>query len=423
MRPIPCSMIIQHLLILSVCSLSVLSYTLPVVTSDSSLSSNGVAEWTAMGDSYAAGIGAGALPQGPDPDHCFRCGNSYPSIMQSGPGSLQPSPGRFNFVACSGAKFEEIATYQLLDRAFRGRPAWGNSPEFVTITMGGNDIGILPLVLTCIYSVPIFAKSCDAVIQRGFDILDTQDFKAGLFAVIKRVQDKGRRKYGQDFHVFVTGYAQLFNSERAQCNQVTFRQSGVVLPAQFLTQERRKKMNDLAVALNHALETAVGLFNSRDVTFVDYDHLFESHRFCDRDEPNVNDDETWFFALGTTSDPINQVAVVNEVPGANETENPVARSLIRKAVPHGASPIEDERTGTLRSHSSKESRDITIPRNVVIVSNITGEVNAGPLARYSRVFHPKSRGHQAIRGAILEAINSVLLSRSARAANASLSTS
>ena len=418
-------MVIHHLLILSVCSISILSHTAAVVTTGSSLFSNGVNEWTAMGDSYAAGIGAGALPQGPDPDNCFRCGRSYPSIIQSGPGSLQPNPGRFNFVACSGAKFDEIGTYQLLNRAFPGRPAWGNSPEFVTITMGGNDIGILPLVLTCIYSVRILAMPCDAVIQRGFDILDSEDFKIDLFTVIKTVQDKGRTKHGQDFHIFVTGYAQLFNSERAQCDQVTFKPNGIglVLPAEHLTRERRKKMNDLAVALNHALETAVGLFDPRDVTFVDYDHLFESHRFCDRDEPNVNDDETWFFALGTTSDPTNEVAGVNEVSGANETDNLAARSLIRKAVPHGASPIEDERTGTLRSHSTKVSRDITIPRDVTIVGNITGEVNAGVLARYSRVFHPKSRGHQAIRGAILEAIDGVLLSRSARAANVSLNTS
>ena len=378
-----------------------------------------------MGDSYASGIGAGALPQDPDPDNCFRCGRSYPRIMQSGPGSLQPNPGRFNFVACSGASFDEIGTYQLLNRAFRGRPAWGNSPEFVTITMGGNDIGILPLVLTCIYSVPILAMPCDAVIQRGFDILDSQNFQLDLFAVIKAVQDKGRTRYGQDFHIFVTGYAQLFNSERAQCDQVTFRPDGIglVIPAQYLTRERRKNMNDLAVALNHALETAVGLFDSRDVTFVDYDHLFESHRFCDRDEPNVNDDETWFFQLGTTSDPTNEAAGLYEAPGANETENPMARSLVRKAVPHSPSPIEEERTGTVRPQPTKETREVSILGNITVAGNNTGELNAGALARYSRVFHPKSRGHQAIRSAILEAIDSVLLSRSARAANASHNTS
>ena len=418
-------MIVEHLLILLVCSISVLSHNLPRVTSDPLLLANGVTEWTAMGDSYAAGIGAGALPQEPDPDHCFRSGNSYPRIMQSGPGSLQPNPGRFNFVACSGAKFDEIGTWQLLDRALRGRPVWGNSPEFVTITMGGNDIGILPLVLTCIYSVPIYGIPCDAVIQRGFDIMEREDFEFDLFAVIKIVQDKGRRKHGQDFHIFVTGYAQLFNSERAQCDQVTFRPSGIglVLPGELLTKERRRKMNDLAKSLNLALKTAVGLFDPRDVTFVDYDPLFEGHRFCDRDEPNVNDDDTWFFALGTTSDPTNELAGVNEVFGTNKTDNLAARSPIRKAVPHGPSPIEDERIGKLRSDSIKESRDIAIARNVAIVGNITGEVNAGPLARYSRVFHPKTRGHQAIRSAILEAINSVLLSRSARAANASHSTS
>ena len=395
------------------------------MTSDPLLFANGVTEWTAMGDSYAAGIGAGAPSQEPDPDHCFRSGNSYPRIMQSGQGSLQPNPGRFNFVACSGAKFDEIGSWQLLDRALRGRPVFGNSPEFVTITMGGNDIGILPLVLTCIYSVPILGMSCDAVIQRGFDIMNREEFKVDLFAVIKFVQDKGRRKHGQDFHIFVTGYAQLFNSERAQCDQVTFRPGGIglVLPGELLTRQRRRRMNDLAKSLNHALETAVGLFDPSDVTFVDYDPLFEGHRFCDRDEPNVNDDETWFFALGTTSDPTNEVAGVNEAPGANEADTLAARSLIRKAVPHDASPIEYERTGKLRSSSVKESRENAIARNVAIVGNITGELNADFSARYSSVFHPTSRGHKAIRSAILEAINSVLLSRSARAANASINTS
>ena len=325
-----------------------------------------------MGDSYASGIGAGTLPQ-EDRDRCFRCSNAYPNLIQSGPGSLQPSPQKFNFVACSGAKFSEILDYQLIERDRPGRPAWGTAPQFVTITMGGNDVGILYLVLTCIYSVRILGIGCDAVIQRGFTILDSQDFIDGLSEVIRDVRYAGRRLYGRDFHIYVTGYARLFNSATTQCDQVTFRPSRFLLPAEYLTRARRLRMNELAVALNRALEAAVAEFPSRFVTFVDYDPLFEGHRFCDRNEPNPNDDDTWFFQLGTTSDPIGQATGRTEV-------------------------------------SANDSRNDNNPGPIPAAGNVTGRENAA-FSDYWRVFHPKSRGHQAIRNAIIEAISRVQLSR------------
>ena len=399
------SKIVQDLVLFSIFSLSLASgQDLTLVMPNSSSSLNEIREWTAMGDSYASGIGAGALPQGPDPDHCFRCSNSYPRIMQSGPGSLDPAPQKFNFVACSGATFKEIFGHQLAEQDRPGRPAWGDSPEFVTLTLGGNDVGILPLVLTCIYSIPIQGIGCDAVISKGFGILESRDFGLELFTVINTVRNEGRRKYGRGFHIFVTGYAQLFNGDTDQCDDVTFKPSSVLLPAQHLTKQRRRRMNELAVALNSAIETTVGLFHSRDVIFVDYDHLFEGHRFCDRVEPNPNDDETWFFQLGTTSDPSNGALGSNEVPSANEPGHATSRSLVHRTIPDASSSIQDRSTGMLRPESTKKRRDITAPDPIAVAGNLTTGVGAA-LSNYWRVFHPKTRGHQAIRRAILEAID------------------
>ena len=377
-----CSLLLLLVHLISIAS----GQSLNLLNPNSSFFPNTITEWTAMGDSYASGVGAGNLPQGPDPDHCFRCSNAYPEMIQSGPGSLQPTPYKFNFVACSGATFSKILKYQLAEQDRPGRPAWGTGPEFATITMGGNDIGILPLVLTCIYSIPVLARGCDAVIQRGFDIIDSRDFQDDLIKVLLNVKMLGRLRYGRAFHLFVTGYARLFNSETSQCDQVTFKPGRVKLPAQYLTRDRRTRMNALAVALNRALETAVQNIRPRGaVTFVDYDALFEGHRFCDRFEPNPNDDETWFFQYGTTSDPsdsINQATSHKEGPGTNETGNVVGRYPFRQTLPHDAP--------------------------------ITGEENAA-LNDYVRVFHPKSRGHQAIRGAIIEKVQ---LLRGAGAAGA-----
>ena len=356
-----------------------------------------------MGDSYASGIGAGAAPQDPDLDRCFRFSNAYPNLMQSGQGSLQPNPDRFNFVACSGAKLPEIINQQFLDHGRPGRPAWG-APELVTITMGGNDIGILYLVLTCIYSIPIIARDCDAVIERGFNILDSDDFKSNLDDVIGTVRYEGKRLYGPNFHIFVTGYAQLFNSDTEQCNHVTFKPDRMRLTPQYLTRARRIRMNELAIALNGALETAIGRFPPNDVTFVDYDALFEGHRFCDRHEPNADDDETWFFQYGTTSDPIDQANGDTEVAGTNATGKNVARSLNHKTVPRANQMLDGQHKSAPRLLPVNEPRDDTIP------GNVTGGLNA-MFADYFRVFHPKSRGHQAIRSAVLEAIDRVQLSR------------
>ncbi len=163
-------------------------------------------------------------------------------------------------------------------------------------------------------------------------------------------------------------------------------------------------MNELAIALNRALETAIGQFPPRDVTFVNYDALFEGHRFCDRPEPNANDDETWFFQYGTTSDPTDQVNGRIEVAGTNATGKNVARSLRRKTLPRANQISDGQSIGTPRLLPVNEPRADAIP------GNVTGGENT-MFADYFRVFHPKSRCHQAIRSAIIEAIDRVQLSR------------
>ena len=130
-----------------------------------------VNEWTAMDDSYASGVGAGEQPAD-DTNRCFRFPNAYPAIMQVGAGPLQPSPLKWNNVACSVNTASQILAKEFLDQPEDDgkngiRPVWGDKPEFVTLTMGGNDIGILNLITTCIFSFKLWGKNCEEVIQEG----------------------------------------------------------------------------------------------------------------------------------------------------------------------------------------------------------------------------------------------------------------
>ena len=177
-----------------------------------------ISEWTAMGDSYASGVGAGPQPAD-DTNRCFRFPNAYPAIMQTGDGSLQPTPQKWNNVACSGNTASQILDKEFLDQPEDDgkngvRPPWGDKPEFVTLTMGGNDIGILNLVSTCILSFKLWGLNCEQVIDYGMGIAQSDELKQNFTAVIEKAYTKGRSTpVGIQFQVFVTGKSLAFHAE------------------------------------------------------------------------------------------------------------------------------------------------------------------------------------------------------------------
>lgn len=140
-----------------------------------------------------------------------------PPIIQSGPQFFQPNPIKFNNVACSGNDFQQILDKEFLDEPkfdwrYGTRPPWGVVPEFVTITMGGNDVNILGLIKACIYSLQLWGKTCKEHIQAGFDKLNSEDFKSKSREVIQIALTKGCAIcVGSGFRFFVTGYARFFN--------------------------------------------------------------------------------------------------------------------------------------------------------------------------------------------------------------------
>lgn len=167
-----------------------------------------ITEWTAMGDSYASGVGAG--PQD-GWNICLRFPEAYPAVMQNGDGALDPKPEKWNNVACSGNTFDQILNKEFLDKPesdglYGERPRWGDAPEFITLTMGGNDVGILNLVATCIYSLKPAGKNCDQVIDDGNKVLQNPDFAKNATKVIQKALDKGRgTSVGDKFAVYVSG--------------------------------------------------------------------------------------------------------------------------------------------------------------------------------------------------------------------------
>src|SRR5262245_24578488 len=86
----------------------------------------GPVNYVALGDSYSAGVGAGSYES--DSGSCRRSDNAYPKLWAN-----NRSPVSFKFVACSGARTDNVLNSQL--------SALTPDTTLVTITVGGNDAG------------------------------------------------------------------------------------------------------------------------------------------------------------------------------------------------------------------------------------------------------------------------------------------
>ncbi|MHA7961533.1 SGNH/GDSL hydrolase family protein [Streptomyces sp. L500] len=91
--------------------------------------------YTALGDSYSSGLGAGGYDSASG--DCKRSTRSYPALW-----ATAHKPSRFDFNACSGARTGDVLSGQL--------GSLNGSTGLVSITVGGNDAGFSDTMSTCV---------------------------------------------------------------------------------------------------------------------------------------------------------------------------------------------------------------------------------------------------------------------------------
>ena len=294
-------------------------------------------EWTSMGDSYASGIGSGKhiTTGGIGDKFCFRFDEAYGPLLEN---DLEIP--KFNYVACAGETFDKILKNQFVDKPIgpfydKRQALWGK-PGFVTISLGGNDIGFKELVTRCIYGIWFFTpgKTCDDVIKSSREKIANPDFQSGFIKVINKALEKGTDAVGPTFKVFVVGYAQFFNEQNPVCNDKQLLTPGYLNPHRHgtLTIELRQTLNELARALNAAIQTGIqGVDNPDQVVYIDYDAAFDTHRFCDRDEPNPTDPETWFITYKVKRGDLEKGEFLYSIPRIRDLEDDVSSKPLTEA--------------------------------------------------------------------------------------------
>ncbi|KAL8925829.1 MAG: hypothetical protein Q9208_003326 [Pyrenodesmia sp. 3 TL-2023] len=238
---------------------------------------SGINTWTAIGDSFAAGIGAGSVPKEADEVQCSRYGDAYPVMLND---LMEIPQASFEFLACTGATSPEIK-----DQAKGLDPG---SHDLLSISAGGNDVGFSTVLKKCVY-FPSSEAGCEAAFDTATSSIghDLQpNIESLLDAVLPVMKD--------DAIVVYTLYAQFFNDIDPACNDQSWvlfdptGRSGKEFGLK-LTTEKRRKMNQMVLAANERIKKAItnkrNEFESRKISIViaDWDAYVGKikGRFCE----------------------------------------------------------------------------------------------------------------------------------------------
>lgn len=196
--------------------------------------------YVALGDSYAAGDGAGSYLS--DIPSCYRSPLGYPGLIAKDSGLP------LNLQACSGATTVDVLSRQLVD-------ALGSATE-VTITVGGNDIGFADVIGTCMGTS---STACYAAIDAAV-MIAKGSLPGRLDTVFNAV-----RAGAPGATIVATNYPRLFNGK--DCSLLTSFNSTELA-----------RLNAGADTLSDVIQAAAGRAGIR---FADVRGPFVGHAVCD----------------------------------------------------------------------------------------------------------------------------------------------
>ncbi|GGN76457.1 lipase 1 [Actinoplanes lobatus] len=192
-------------------------------------------DYVALGDSYAAGTGSSASG-----DSCGRRSTGYPALW-----AASHAVTSYQNLACARDRTSDVLSEQI--------SALGAGSDLVTLTVGGNDIGFIDTIVTCVLWSD---DSCLGAIADGNEILEN-DLPGRLDTVNAAI-----RAAAPDAEVVVVGYPWLF--EPGTCP------GGLSLV-------KRQALNDTADRLDDLIAARA---QAAGFTFADVRTAFEGHRVC-----------------------------------------------------------------------------------------------------------------------------------------------
>jgi lysophospholipase L1-like esterase len=200
--------------------------------------------YVALGDSFSSGAATGDYELDPA---CERGRYGYPAVVAARRPRLE-----LEFVACAGATTGDLLATQVSHL--------GKTTRWVTMTIGGNDIGLARVIGTC--SQPGPPADCQSAIDDTRNTI-RDDLPAKLDAVYREVRTRAPAAT-----VIVLGYPRLFTGESCEA-------AGSFAPATL------SALNAIADRLRDTLRRRVRSAG-RGFRFKDAIPAFDGHEICSR---------------------------------------------------------------------------------------------------------------------------------------------
>jgi lysophospholipase L1-like esterase len=202
-------------------------------------------EYVALGDSYAAGFGAGSYDE--SSGDCMRSVKGYPALLDS-----EKRIDLETNEACSGATTSSVAITQL--------SSLNRHTRLVTLTVGGADLNVSGVLAACTTGTP---EECQAAIANAFALLAVgpggQSVLGGrltdLYANVATAAPKAL--------IVVTGYPLLFEQPASSDPNAAI----------------KLQINEATAALNATIQEAVAVTHDTgvNIVYVDVTEEFAGH--------------------------------------------------------------------------------------------------------------------------------------------------
>lgn len=338
-----------------------------------------IKHYVAVGDSYAAGIGAGNALNGPGDKDCSRYDQAYPVLLNS---ALESD--KFDNLACSGATSQDIRDKQINTIA-------DGSADLITVSAGGNDVGFEAILKACVYLATDQA-GCDKALTDGHN--NVAKMRENIDSMVADLS----RKVSKDGVIIYTMYAKFWNDAENYCDQQTWSfwdPLGTGILGLKLSHQNRQAMNKLTDEVNSAISSVVASARSSTrepipVYAADWDTLVTGvkGRFCEdaaSTDPAGNDDLLMFIRKNGIS-----------YNGKKRRSTSLAR-VRRSSLPDAALSRRNSQAADLSVRDAAAQTTATSGTSQKI-GTINTQLNAVAPDSIARVFHPSSMGHQTITG-------------------------
>lgn len=373
--------------------------------------------FVALGDSYSAGIGTGLDDKElPSEGDCRHGVHAYPELIHRDLNNATGQNTTFQWLSCTGAVTADILSGDG-SKAREGQVDLLNASlplDFATLSVGGNDMGFFDVMNACIFRFySFYSGTCEAALEAADAAVKSSVFEQRLGVILHEVLDKVSWEKRPLFSITVTGYARFFDANTTECDDMSL---GVWYGGPKLSRDIRGRMNELVDAANAKLRRTVdqveGQFRGPRprVMFVDYDDLFEGHRFCEPGvlEPAYNRTDSWFFLVGGPDNARNETTWPNGTNGDPETTR-----YQREKVLSPLSPLVDPHTCMSRAQERGDWGELALcymamakrrdPSLRPAYDGVTAQNGMWWVPTYyGKTFHPRTLGHEAIRDRIYQ---------------------